>query len=537
MQLLCVLLLALLPALGSADETTAGETPGSADLQYEDTAEVVFDGEVLFNVKGTRLLPADKRAERISERLLQAAADRSFKPAEITVVQEGDTARLIANKQTLMVVSKIDVEPGSELRSAEIIAQDMQAKIQEYRDARSPRALLKGAFRALFATLIAGLLLYGLYRLRAWILGVMQARLTQTPQELKLQSLQLIGSGQLRSAAGHLLRVLWSVCVLLVVYLYLTRLLSFFPWTRPLSGQLLGMFVYPLKSMALAFFGFVPNLIFLLILALTMRIILKGLTLVTQGVEQGSIRFSNFDPEWAQPTYKVVRILVIAFAIVVAFPYIPGSGSEAFKGVSLFLGVMVSLGSSSLIGNIIAGYTMIYRRAFKIGDRIQVGEHTGIVIERRLMVTRLRTVKNEEVVLPNAEVMTSAIVNYSAHARGTGLILHTTVGIGYETPWRQVHAMLLEAAARTEGLDKTLPAFVLQTSLGDFCVTYEINAYTRDAVPLALLYSALHENILDLFNEHGVQIMTPAYEGDPAQPKIVPPGQWYTEPAKPPATP
>jgi small-conductance mechanosensitive channel len=227
--------------------------------------------------------------------------------------------------------------------------------------------------------------------------------------------------------------------------------------------------------------------------------------------------------------------MVIAFAVVIAYPYIPGSRSEAFKGVSLFIGIIFSLGSSSLIGNFIAGYSMTYRRAFRVGDRVQIGDHVGIVERMRLMVTHLRTLKNEELVVPNSTILGAEVINYSSLARERGLILHTTVGIGYETPWRQVEAMLVEAAARTPDLRRDPPPYVLQKALGDFCVTYEINAFCDTPEAVEAIYTALHRNILDLFNEYGVQIMTPSYESDPEQPKIVPKEQWYAAPAPSPA--
>jgi small-conductance mechanosensitive channel len=221
---------------------------------------------------------------------------------------------------------------------------------------------------------------------------------------------------------------------------------------------------------------------------------------------------------------------------VVAYPYIPGSNTEAFKGVTIFLGVIFSLGSSSVIANVIAGYTMTYRRAFHVGDRVKIGDHIGDVMEVRLLVTHLRTPKNEEIVVPNSEILNSHVINYSTLARNQGLILYTTVGIGYETPWRQVEAMLLAAADRTPGLLKQPPPFVLQQVLGDFAVTYELNVYCDQPQSMAKLYTALHQNILDVFNEYGVQIMTPAYEGDPEQPKVVPKGQWFMAPAPTPGT-
>jgi len=218
---------------------------------------------------------------------------------------------------------------------------------------------------------------------------------------------------------------------------------------------------------------------------------------------------------------------------VVAYPYIPGSDSQAFKGLSLFVGLVFSLGSSSVISNIIAGYTMTYRRLFREGDRVRIGQVVGAVTKVRLQVTHVRTPKNEEVVIPNSAILGSEVVNYSTLAASDGLILHTSVGIGYETPWRQVEAMLLLAAERTPGLAQGRQPFVLQRALGDFAVTYELNAYIDDPSRMLLVYSDLHRQILDVFNEYGIQIMTPAYEGDPEQPKIVPREQWFTAPAMP----
>jgi small-conductance mechanosensitive channel len=216
----------------------------------------------------------------------------------------------------------------------------------------------------------------------------------------------------------------------------------------------------------------------------------------------------------------------------VAYPYIPGSESEAFKGVSLFIGIVFSLGSSSAIANIIAGYMITYRRAFKAGDRVKIGDAVGDVMQTRLQVTHLRSLKNEEIVIPNSQILSSDVVNYSSFAKAEGLILHTEIGIGYETPWRQVEAMLLTAAARCAQPPAEPPrAFVRLKKLGDFAVVYELNVYCGDIAHMMPMYTAMHRNILDVFNEFGVQIMTPAYEGDPAEPKVVAPRDWFTAPA------
>jgi small-conductance mechanosensitive channel len=283
--------------------------------------------------------------------------------------------------------------------------------------------------------------------------------------------------------------------------------------------------------MGTAVLGYIPKLIFLLVLFLVVRYLLKLFALFFDAVGAGRVPLRGFEAEWAQPTYHITRILVVLLALVIAYPYLPGSGSAAFQGLSIFAGLMLSLGASSAMASLIAGYTVTYRRAFRVGDRITVGDLSGEVTEVRLLVTHLRTPKNEEIIVPNSVVLQSHVVNYSKLAQARGLILHTTVSIGYETPWRQVEAMLLLAAERTTTVLRDPPPFVLEKSLGDFAVTYELNACVESASGLLERYAALHRNILDVFNEYGVQIMTPAYEGDPEQPKVVPQEQWFTAPA------
>jgi small-conductance mechanosensitive channel len=316
-----------------------------------------------------------------------------------------------------------------------------------------------------------------------------------------------------------------------MVYAYLSHVLGLFPWTRGLAKSLFAIAVDPLQTMGQGLLGMIPKLAFLAVLVVITRYALKLTRIVFERVADGTFIWKGFDPEWAPPTYRLVRILMIAFAVVVAYPYIPGSGSEAFKGISLLVGIIFSLGSSSFIGNLTAGYSMTYRRAFRPGDLVKIGEQMGKVEQVRMMVTHLRTIKNEEVIVPNSVIIGAEVTNYSSMAQGRGLILHTKVGIRYEIPWRQVEAMLLEAAARTAGLSREPVPFVLPKALGDFYVSYELNVFCDTPNYMQKLYGDLHRNILDVFNEYGVQIMTPAYEGDPDQPKIVPREKWYAAPA------
>jgi small-conductance mechanosensitive channel len=281
-----------------------------------------------------------------------------------------------------------------------------------------------------------------------------------------------------------------------------------------------------------SFIDYLPSLFFLLIIYFLVRYLLGFTKAFFNQLSRGQFQISGFDAEWALPTYRIVRVLIIIIAVVVAYPYLPGSGSEAFKGISILVGILLSLGSTSLIANIIAGYTMTYRRAFRVGDRVKFGEHFGEVTDIRLMETHVRSLKNEEIVIPNSKILSGEVINYSSMASKHGLILHTTVGIGYEVPWRQVEAMLLMAAERTQGLPRKSEPFVLQKTLGDFGVTYELNVICRDAENMAQIYSDLHRNIQDVFNEYKVAIMTPHYVGDTEEPKIVPKDKWFDSPAR-----
>ena len=524
---------------GVALSAWAAEAPSAVEAELardqHGTAAVQLDGRTLFHVKGTAIVPAAQRAQLISERLHKVAQEPASAASGLTIRQDGALTRIYAGNTSLVALADFDAEGLPRQRVADLLAVELQKALTEYRRAREPRVLLTHSGYAVSIVALTAGLLYGVLRLRRWGLARLRQRFVDGQGELRFQSVQLVQSRQLWLAVRGLVVFVSTLLVLAIVYLGLSSVLRLYPWTRQLADQLLSLFLDPLQVMGQALLGAVPDLSFVLVLVLVARYALRALHLLFQGIETGAVAFEGFDPEWAQPTYKIVRILVVAFTVVVAYPYIPGSDSQAFKGVSLFLGVIFSLGSSSVISNVIAGYTMTYRRAFRVGDRIQVGEVTGFVTEASLLVTRVRTVKNEEVVIPNSQILSSAVTNFSTLARGDGVILHTTVGIGYETPWRQVEAMLLRAAERAEGVEKSPPPYVLQKSLGDFCVVYELNAYCRDANAIARSYTELHRNILDVFNEYGVQIMTPAYEGDTPEPKVVPRDQWYLEPATQPA--
>jgi small-conductance mechanosensitive channel len=411
---------------------------------------------------------------------------------------------------------------------AELIQKKIVQAIDSHRYERSRPVLIKKTMWALGAALLLVVVLFVTFWLLRRLNVGLQKRIKTRIESVENISFSLIRSNQLWKALDLIFKIVKIAVIVIIITVFLQYILGLFPWTNNVATYTLNLFIDPIVKIGRGIVNFLPSLAFLIVIFLITRYLLRLIKLFFTGINQGGIVIKGFDPEWAFSTFRIVRIFVFAFAVIIAYPYIPGSDSSAFKGVSVFLGVLFSLGSSSFISNLIAGYSMTYRGAFKKGDRINVDNQVGFVEEQRLLVTRLRSVKNEEIVIPNSVLLNSNIINYSTKAKDAGLILHTTVGIGYETPWRQVDAMLKLAADRTEGIMKQPPPFVLQQSLGDFAVTYEINVYCNDASKMPFLYSALHQNILDVFNENNVQIMTPAYEGDPETPKVVPKDKWHT---------
>jgi len=520
----------------AADESQTRGADSEAELP---SAPVVIDGTTLFRVRGTSLFPADKRAAAIASRIKALAADRAVPVDALRSVEIEAGASIEAPGYHVMTVFDTEARYESLDRRllTEALLRSIRGAVVAYREARTREALIRSAVYSGVATAI----LAALVALTVWLsrraLTTLESTYRQRVQSVGIQSFQIVRAEQIWVALRRALVGVRAIVILGLAFAYVQYVLGLLPWTRGASSRLLEYLLEPLSTMGFALVNALPDLVFLVILFFVTRYALKVVNLFFAAVGRGEVTLSGFEREWADPTYKLLRVAIVALALVVAYPYIPGSGSEAFKGISIFIGIVFSLGSSSTIANVIAGYTMTYRRAFRLGDRVKIGGVTGDVTEMRLQVTHLRTIKNEEVIIPNSSIINNEVVNYSSLAHRHGLILHTTVGIGYETPWRQVEAMLLIAAERAPGALTEPKPFVRQLSLGDFAVTYEINVYCDDPRAMSQIYTGLHRNILDVFNEHGIQIMTPAYEGDPESPKVVPREQWFSAPAKPIAEP
>jgi small-conductance mechanosensitive channel len=512
------------------DVAVSSDEGGTADL---DAATVRVDGHPLFRVRGVPSLSAQERARAISRRIAKVAADPAFLPESLSVSETPAGTQVLAGSFPLVMFT--DADGRLERLTRPQVAVHGLTRIRDvilsYRQERRPPSLVRSSLVAVGVTVVLLLILaalaWGRRRLERYLTEFFQARLAA----LKSKDIELAGSQRMWSALGTVLRLISWLSSLLLTVIALQFVLEQFPWTRDVAENIFAYVGRPLSVLATGAVDAIPNLVFLLVLALVTRLVLRLLAFVADGLQRQTFTLRGFDPEWAWPTYRIARTVVLIFAVVVAYSFIPGSSTEAFKGVSLFVGVLVSLGSTSVIGNLLSGYTMIYRRAFRLGDRVNIDGVVGEVVEIRVTVTHLRTPKNEEVIFPNSLIMNSKVTNYSALARQHGLILHTNVGIGYEVPWRQVEALLIAAASATPGVRQDPPPFVLQRRLGDFAIDYEVNVYVSDATAMPQTYDRLHRNILDQFNEHGVQIMTPAYESDPEAAKVVPKSQWYSPPA------
>jgi small-conductance mechanosensitive channel len=477
-------------------------------------APVIFADETLF-VLYDKLGPftPQERAKAIEDRLIQLSQDSQIPLDEIRINDVDHTTILTAGSTMIMAVTDGDAKPLDLTRQA--IAKDYAKKIQlavtKSREQVSARALIIDTGLVLLDTVIFIAFLVAFYKLfpklyekvRGW-------RGTYIPP-IKIQRVELLSADQIVSAVIAVSKGIRAVATLFLLYVWLTAVLGIFPWTRGVSAQLVGAVLTTLGAIGQAFATYLPNVISIIVIVFVTRYIIKLIALVFTGMERGAITFPGFHREWTQPTYKIVRFLVNVFAAIAIFPYIPGSQSDAFRGVSVFLGVLLSFGSAGAISNVIAGVVLTYMNPFRDGDRVKIADTTGDVIERTLLVTRIRTIKNVDITIPNAMVLGSHLINFSSVAKEQGLILHTKVTIGYDAPWKTVHALLIAAARTTTHILKAPDPFVLQTSLDDFYVTYEINAYTDQANKMATIYAELHQNIQDKFNEAGVEIMSPHY--------------------------
>jgi small-conductance mechanosensitive channel len=373
------------------------------------------------------------------------------------------------------------------------------------------RPVLVGTFLGVLTTVVAVVLFKSIGTLIDLMNRKVDGWKGTAIKAVRLKTVEVLSEERIANLLKGAFQILRLVAYLTLGYAYVTILFSLFSFTQTWAETLFGYIMNPLWDVIKSFLRFVPNLFFILVIAYVTRYVIKFTKFLSDEVAKGTLTLPGFYREWADPTYKIVRFLILVFAAIVIFPYLPGSDSPIFQGVSIFLGVLFSLGSTSAVANIVAGVVLTYMRPFTIGDRVKIADTVGDVTEKTLLVTRVRTIKNVDVTIPNAMVLGSHIINFSSSARNPGLILHTSVTIGYSVPWKTVHELLISAATTSTHILHDPAPFVLQTSLDDSYVKYELNAYTNQPNMMASIYSELHRNIQDAFNAAGVEIMSPQY--------------------------
>lgn len=506
-----LLLQALLITIIGATLCPAAPPAKQATSPTQTAEAVLFDNQPLFTISsGILSFTPQERAQAISQRLEKVSRDPLLSSTMITIADHETTTDIVLQDLVLMSVTEADARavgvPRQQL--AQTYAETIRAAIKAYKSERTLRNLLIDAGQALAVTLVLVVLLTLLKRTFPRLVALIESSKGTRIRTLRFQSIEVLHEDRAVSMLLSLLRFLRTLLVIGLLYIYIPLVLSFFPWTEGVAARLFGYIETPLIKIWQAGVAYLPNIFFIAVITVCTFYLLRFIRFLFNEVERQNISLPGFYPDWAMPSFKITRFLIIAFAVVVAFPYLPGSSSPAFKGVSVFLGVLFSLGSSSAVANVVAGVILTYMRAFTVGDRVKIADTMGDVIEKTLLVTRIRTSKNVDITIPNAMVLGSHIINYSS---STQLILHTTVTIGYDVPWRQVHELLIAAARSTERIVGEPAPFVLQTALNDFYVSYELNAYTDAPSSMAQVYSDLHTNIQEQFNKAGVEIMSPHY--------------------------
>ena len=506
-----VIVIALQSLLAQQPDTT-NTNVGESNVN-ETSAYVVFDGDSLFKVTAN-LGPytPEERARNISERLIKLSDELNVVQDSFNITEANNYSIIAYKDFVIMSLYEADVAPlgGSQQEVG-------NAYIEIFKKALTNKVkndsligwLINIGYTALFLLGLI-LILYIINRLFKWI----NRKLVEYEKKLKRKRKSVFrylapkGPDYFFVFVSNIIRF---VLIVLILFLYFPLVFSRMPWAEGFVSQFYEYIRDPIMDILTAFRNFLPNVFYIFIIVFITRYILQVLTYVAGEIENEKLKIKGFHRYWANPTLNLVKIIIYAFALVFIFPYLPGSESPAFRGISIFLGILFSLGSTSAIANIVAGIVITYMRPFLIGDRVKIGDVVGDVVEKTLLVTRLRTLKNEDVTIPNATIINTHLLNYTKNAKEHGIILHPTVTIGYDIPSEVVIKLLLEAAKNTKNLTRDFKPFVLQKSLNDFYVEYELNVYTKQPSKMLEFYSELNQSIQREFNNAGVEILSPYY--------------------------
>lgn len=455
----------------------------------------------------------ERRAERISEKLA-ALKSGDLPIGQLEVISGDMTDDIVCGDVLIMSLNDADAKAlGLSRKGAADYYTDLIVGFAETEEVKplNVQSLLLNAGIALVIVILFAFGLRYFNRLFRLIYMKVHAQKGKFFKGFSVKKYELLTEEKQVLFVIYAVKAVRIVLVILIVYLLLPVLFSLFPWTQDIATTLFGYILDPVKSMGSKALAFIPNLLTIIVIWFVTKYILRLLEFFKDEVAKGRLELPGFYPEWAKPTFNIVKIMIIALAFIGVWPLLPMSDSDIFKGVSTFIGLLVALGGAGAISNVIAGLVITYMRSFKIGDRVKIGEVMGDVKEKSLLNTRIKTIKNEIITIPNSQMLNSHTINYTTANDEQGLILHTTITLGYDVPWRTAHKVLIEAALATEFVKKLPKPYVLQTSLDDFYVSYQLNARTREIHKMALIYSEMHKNIQDKCNEAGIEILSPHY--------------------------
>ncbi|MFH6957600.1 mechanosensitive ion channel family protein [Flavobacterium aquidurense] len=457
---------------------------------------------------------AESRADAIAGKIRKLYEDSFFKEDSISVVPS-DISQDIMYKNDFVIMSILEIDAKAENQTAAYIAKRNLSLIKKaiiYQNENYSMLPKRLGYTALLILIISVVLYFvgkAFNRVKLHILKNSDKYF----KGFNYNNIKILSPQKQQSLLMQLYSFVKGITLVLIVYLSLPILFSIFPATEAYTTTLLRWILTPAKLAVMGFVDFLPSLVTIVVIVFIFKYTINVIRFFFDEIKKENIKIDGFYSDWAMPTFNIVRFLLLAFMVVIIFPYLPGSDSPIFKGVSVFVGILFSLGSSNAIANMVAGLVITYMRPFKIGDFIKIGDVSGEVIEKTALVTRIRTPKFEDITIPNATVLSSTSTNYSSNTKqvNNGLLIHSTVSIGYDVPWAAIHKALIDAALKTEMVEKTPQPFVLQTSLDDFYVSYQINVYTKHPTQQPLIYSSLHQNIQDSFNAAGIEIMSPHY--------------------------
>jgi small-conductance mechanosensitive channel len=530
------ILLAATGALAASDQA-APPGPIAAALSAERAGEsfTLFFSNRAIVVLRARIAgrgPAE-RAVGAGRLLHELVAQRTAGPVEARPF-EGGTLITVGSRGVLVVTAAdVDELSGETLEgvTAETIAR-LRLALAEAAEARAPALLLREAALAASAVVIAVLALWAVGRGRRRIGGALIGVAERKIAAAGIASLDALHSSRVLDFQRYVIRLVFTAIDLVVIYTAGTFVLRQFPYTRSWGESMSGFLLMTVEALGLQAVRALPGLFTVAVIIGVARLVVRLMAVWFTAVEQGKAHARWIHPETAQPTRRLVTALLWAFAIVVAYPYMPGSQTEAFKGVSVFLGLIVTFGSSGLVNQIMSGFMITYSRALRVGDFVRIGDVEGTVTHLGVLSIKIKSLRCEDVTIPNAVVVAQTTTDYSRSGDTVGVFTPTSVTIGYDAPWRQVHALLLMAAERTPGLRAEPRPLVVQASLEDFYVKYTLLVCLERQQSRPVTLNALHANIQDLFNEHGVQIMSPNYVLDPPTPKVVAKEHWFAAPAR-----